>query len=220
MATVVIAAPINDRPTGVSGAAGRRLHEIIQERFPQHKSVFIPDDKAIHECTNILQKYAAEGSVLFEYYGHGKPKKLCGMIPPHCGTGMGGMVDPDNVDVLKGIVCHATACWSAVKLGRLAEEIGVKAFVGSRAPCHVAFEFSEHDYKKSLIDVWMSFPITMLQGGTVADAIRAMDEKSREYEALYEKMVGEWTYSDYYLTRFRKNIDILVPFGLLTSTII
>jgi len=203
----------------VSGAAGRQLHEIIQERFPEHKSVFIPDDEAIHEYACILQKYAVCDSVLFEYYGHGKPDMCCGLIPYHCGAGKGGMVDGENVAVLKNIVCHATACWTAAELGRLAEGIGVKAYVGSRAPCNVAYKFNERNYESDVIDVWNSFPITMLQGGTVAEGIRAMDEKSREYEALYAKMVDVWDYADYYSIRFRKNIDILVPFGQLNSTL-
>ena len=217
MSTVVIAAPISNKPTYVSGAAGRELQKIVKQKYPKFRVVFIPDNKCIHEYAGVLQKYKKDGTVLFEYYGHGSPKKVCGQVPPGCGKT--GMIDPDNVSVLNDVICHATACWTSHTLGRLAEETGCLSYVGARSPLYVAYAISEHNYKKDVIDVWTTFALYMLDGSTVADSIGAMLDKSREHEAEYSRKTGEWLYSEYYARRFKKNRDILVPFGDLQATL-
>lgn len=216
---VVISAPYSNRPTIVSSTAGKELYRFIKEKYPNIEVHFVPDKDSVHENAGVLQKYAKEGNVLFCYYGHGQRDKVCGAMPPHCGIDKGGMVDPRNVNTLKNIIVHATACWSSFSLGRLAEDTGVKAYLGSRAPCFVAFNLTEAPFMDFCIDVWHQFPKVLLDGGTVAEGIRAMDEKSHEYEDLFERKGEEWLYGSYYKLRFRRNMEILVPFGGLQCTL-
>lgn len=221
MPTVIIAAPISNKPTYVSGAAGRTLRKTIKHDYPKTKVVFIPDEECINDHAAIIQKHAKKDKgVLFSFYGHGKAAKICGQIPPGCGKSKPGMVDSDNVSILKNTITHATACWTGAELGRMAENIGVEAYVGSRAPVYVAFSMSEHNYKNDVIDVWNTFPLSLLDGNTVADGIGAMLDKSREYEANYNLKKEEWLYADYYSNRFKRNRNILVPFGNLAATLV
>ena len=217
---VVISAPYSNRPTIVSSTAGKELLRFIKKEYPKIEAHFIPDKESIHENVGLLQKYAKKGNVLFCYYGHGQRDKACGAMPPHCGRDKGGMVDSRNVNALKNIIVHATACWTSVSLGRLAEDTGVKAYLGSRAPCYVAFNLTEHPYMNDIIDVWHRFTKVLLEGGSVGEGIRAMDDKSREYEDLYGGKKEEWLYADYYKLRFRRNINILTPFGDITARLV
>ncbi len=220
MATVVVSAPVSNKPTEVSGRAGRVLYWIVRRMYPDVKLHWIPDRMSIHEYAPMLQKLAARDTVLFSYFGHGVSDKICGQIPPGCGASKSGMIDTSNVHVLNNVICHATACWTSASLGRTAEENGVKAYLGSRAPCYVAFNMDEAPYRQFIIDVWNTFPIRLLEGDDFATALRAMMEKSKRYEAMFTENADEWLYGDYYATRFEKNRNILVPYGDLNATLI
>jgi len=217
---VVIAAPQSDRPTKVSSAAGKELYKIVKQCYPQVEAHFIPEQETLHENSAVIQEYAKKGNVLFSYFGHGERTKLCGIIPPNCRSKKRSMVNPENVKVLKNVVCHATACWTSVGIGPLAEDIGAAAYLGSRAPCYVAFNLTEAPYMTFIHDVWHQFPITLLNGGTVAQGIKAMEDKTRYYEDLFFDKKEEWSYADYYKVRFRKNMDILVPYGNLRARLV
>lgn len=147
-------------------------------------------------------------------------KKMCGIIPPNCRSKKKSMVDPGNVGVLKNVVCHSTSCWTAKVLGRLAEDIGVKAYLGSRSPCFVSFNLTEHTYMNDIIDVWNTFGVRMLEGDTFAKALKAMTDKSKKYEEYYLENRGKLLYGEYYATRFKTNRDILVPFGDLKARLV
>lgn len=214
---VVISAPYSNRPTLISSTAGKELYRFIKAKYPNVETHLIPDDSSIHKNAVMLQQYAKKGNVLFCYFGHGLREKICGKIPPGCKD---GMFDQSNVGMLKNVLAFALCCWTSHTLGRLAEESGVKSYVGFRAPVYVAFSLTEHNYQVDIIDVWHQLPKTLLEGGTVAEGVRAMDEKSRVYEDLYEKHMDDWLYADYYKLRFRKNINILTPFGDLGATLL
>ncbi len=221
MTTVVVSAPISNKPTEVSGRAGRVLYWTIRRKYPGVKLHWIPDRKSIHEYAPILEKLAVRDRVLFSYFGHGARDKICGQIPPGCGTSRPGMIDPENVDVLNNIICHATACWTGASLGRIAEDTGAKAYLGSRAPCYVAFNISnERNYRDDIINVWNTFPVRLLEGDDFATALRAMIDKSKRYEAMFLENADEWLYGDYYAKRFEKNRNILVPFGNVRAALV
>lgn|GEM_PF-3175577 len=217
--TVVIAAPVSNRASQVSGRAGREFKKLVESKHPNVRVAFIPDDQCIHDRAGILQKYKDTGPVFLTYWGHGMSKKICGEIPPHCANTPHGMIDPSNIGLLKNIITYACACWTSHTLGRMAEEIGSKAYVGYRKPLFVGYDMPEHAYASDAIDVWQTFPLEMLSGNTVAGAIAEMSSKSKEYENFYEENMDDLTYADYYLKRFRSNRNALVPFGDLKATL-
>jgi hypothetical protein len=217
--TIVIAAPVSNRASRVSGRAGREFKKLVESKYPSVRVVFIPDDQCIHDHAGVLQKYKDAGPVFLTYWGHGVSKKICGSIPPHCSNTPHGMFDPDNVGLLKDVITYACACWTSHTLGRMAEEIGGKAYVGYRKPLFVGFDMPEHAYGRDAISVWQTFPLEMLAGNTVAGAIAEMGSRSRECENFYEETLGDMEYADYYLKRFRSNRDALVPFGDLRATL-
>lgn len=219
MSSVVISAPVSNRPTRISGQAGRMLYWTIKSRYPNTKVYWIPGNLSIHDRAGVLQKLAAHDTVLFAYYGHGKRDRICGSIPPHCSTGHGGFVDERNVAVLDNIIVFSVACWTAVKLGRDAEATGARSYIGLRKPCYVAFPHSERRYDLDIIDVWNTFPTEMISGKTVGQAIREMSEKSRKYEKYYNEHSDKLLYGEYYFRRFKSNRTALVPFGDLRATL-
>jgi len=220
MSTVVVSAPISNKPTHVSGRAGRVLYWTIRRKYPDAKLYWIPDKKSIHEYAPILQKLAARDSVLFAYFGHGKRERICGQIPPHCGRDKGGFVDEENVDVLNGIITYALCCWTSHTFGRVAEESGALSYVGFRKPVFVGFSMEERNYRDDIVNIWNTFPLQMLEGNTVAGAISEMGSKSMEYENYYDRHKDDLLYGDYYFRRFKSNRTALVPFGDVQATLV
>lgn len=217
--TIIIAAPISNRASRISGRAGREFKKFVEAKYPHVRTVFIPDDQCLHDRAGVIQKYKDAGPVFLTYWGHGVSKKICGRIPPHCRNTPHGMFDPENVGLLGDVITYANACWTSHTLGRMAEEIGSKAYVGYRKPLYVGFDKEERPYARDVIDVWHTFPIEMLKGNTVGGAIAAMGSKSQEYENLYAESLDDLEYGDYYMKRFKSNRQALVPFGDLRATL-
>ena len=215
--TVLIAAPISNRASWVSGRAGRELKKIVEAKYPHVRTVFIPDNQCLHDHAGVIQKYKDAGPVFFNYFGHGVKKKLCGMIPPHCRNTPHGMFDPTNVGLLGGVITYANSCWTSAGLGQMVENVGGKAFVGYRKPLYVGFDQEERPYARDVIDVWHTFPLEMLKGNNVAGAIDKLEAKSKEYEDLYKENQDDLLYGDYYFKRFKSNRQAIVPFGDLKS---
>ena len=213
MPTVVISAPVSNRPTYVSARAGRSLFWKIKSEYPDVELWWLPASHSTNEHVSVLQKLSAKDIVLFVYMGHGKKNLLCGKIPPGCGGSGEGMIDPDNVDVLGGMITFALACWTSIGLGRLAEETGALNYVGYRKSVYVAFDLDEHDYTSDIIDVWHTFPLRLLAGDSSAKAIAAMGKKSLGYEKYYTKNKDDLLYGDYYERRFKSNRTAIVPYG-------
>ena len=213
MTTVVISAPVSNRPTYISARAGRSLFWKIKKEYPEVELWWLPASHSTNQYVSVLQKLSAKDTVLFIYLGHGKRRAICGKIPPGCGGSGGGMIDPDNVDVLSNMITFAVACWTACGLGRLAEETGALNYVGFRKSVYVAFDMDEHDYTSDIIDVWHTFPLRLLAGDSSAKAIAAMSKKSIGYEKYYTRHKDDLLYAEYYARRFKSNRTALVPYG-------
>ena len=213
MPTVVISAPVSNRPTYISARAGRSLFWKIKNEYPDVELWWLPASHSTNEHVSVLQKLSAKDTVLFVYLGHGKRQVLCGKMPPGCGGSGTGMIDPDNVDVLSNMITFAVACWTSCGLGRLAEEMGALNYVGFRKSVYVAFDLDEHDYSADIIDVWHTFPLRLLAGDSSAKAIAEMSKKSIGYEKYYTKNNDELLYGDYYSRRFKSNRTAIVPYG-------
>ena len=221
MTTVIISAPITNRASHISAIYGRKLYKQIKEEYPNVTLGFIQDKSCVHGVTSMLQKFTLEDNddVLFVYAGHGKSDRLCGISPPHCSKGKGGMVDLRNVTDLKNVVVQAVCCWSSCVLGREAEDLGVQSYLGWRVPLYVAFNDREHAYADDVIDVWRTFPLRMLDGYTFAQSLKAMTDKNLEYEKYYLDNVDDLLYADYYAKRFKFNRTGIVPYGDLFAKI-
>ena len=213
MATVVISAPVSNRPTFISARAGRSLFWKIKSEYPDIDLWWLPASHSTNKDVSVLQTLSAKDNVLFIYLGHGKKQAICGKIPPGCGGSGEGMIDADNVDILSNMITFAVACWTACDLGRLAEETGALNYVGFRKSVYVAFDLDEHDYTSDIIDVWHTFPLRLLAGDSSAKAISEMSKKSIGYEKYYTRHNDELLYGDYYSKRFKSNRLSLLPFG-------
>lgn len=212
MAIVLISCPISNRPTQVSARAGYMLYWRIKEMYPDVDVQWLPDDMSIHKHATIINELSQEDAVLFVYLGHGKPQKMCGRIPPGCGTNP-SLVDEDNVGVLNNVITYAVACWTGAGLGRLAENAGVRNYIGYRKPIYVAYNMDEHNYREDIIDVWHTFPLRLLDGDTSARAVKKMEGVSIGYEKYYRDESERLMHGEFFADRFRINRTALMSFG-------
>jgi hypothetical protein len=219
MTSVIISAPVNNKPTRISGEAGQRLYWTIKANYPDVDVRWLSNEKSTRVNAPTIQKLVENGDALFVYYGHGYPKKLCGRIPPPCTKGTEGFIDTGNTGVLRDSVTYAVSCWTAKHLGRSAEAAGARCYVGFRKPVYVAFPLKERNYRADIIDVWNTFPLRMIEGSTVANAMTAMRDKSLGYEEMYERAGDALLYGDYYVQRFSSNRGAICAFGDIGATI-
>ncbi|MCD6161946.1 MAG: hypothetical protein J7K40_05985 [candidate division Zixibacteria bacterium] len=219
MPTVIISAPVSNKPSRISGEAGQRLYWTIKANYPDVDVRWLPNEKSTRENAPVIKKLVENGDALFVYYGHGYPSKLCGRIPPLCTKDAEGFIDTENTDVLRDSVTYAVSCWTAKRLGRSAEAAGAQCYVGFRKPVYVAFPLKEHNYRADIIDVWNTFPLRMIEGATVANAMTAMRDKSLGYEEMYERAGNALLHGDYYARRFSSNREAICAFGDIGATI-
>ena len=206
MNKVLLIAPLLDVPTVTSNLATLEILDWIDNRT-------FDTDIDIDYLTGIIAnklfynlKVWKKKYDLILYYGHGYSDKLMGN---HIYI---SLINTKNIYKLKGTGISSMACFSADRLGKVAINEGVKAYIGTITPYWAAFPENYRNFTKDWIDYTTIKDKMLLTGHSFGEAINAFKNRAAYYLNIYEKYKDYESYN-WYIDSIKSNIQNTILLG-------
>ena len=186
---ILIIAPLVDIPTVTSNLAIMELMNYATTK-PNLDIDFLwglGANRTFFNFKTSLKKY--DGII---YYGHGKENKLHGT---HL---FWSIINPKNIEKLRGATVSTMACLSARELGKIAIEKGVKAYIGTEEIYYAAFPEKERNYLKDWVDYTTIKEKALLDGKTFGEAYELFQKRASKYLNIYKSNFNKRNYDWYY----------------------